>query len=184
MWNLLVEIICAFLPKKNRFNYNARQFLRHITSYIHIKRRTKYSGKNIRLGGKVYINKNTVINDNTTMGNLRVIGRGDFSIGKYTSIGEDLLAITGNHNYEGEKIPFDEKWIDKGVEIGEYCWLGTRVTLLPGTKIGEGAIIQAGAVVHGIIPPYSIAGGNPAKVFKYRDKEHFLKLKEEKKFYS
>ncbi len=55
--------------------------------------------------------------------------------------------------------------------------------ILPGTKIGEGAIIQGGAVVHGEIPPYAIAGGNPAKVFKYRDIEHFKKLKAEGKFH-
>ena len=50
--------------------------------------------------------------------------------------------------------------------------------------IGEGAIIQAGAVVHGEIPPYAIVGGNPAKVFKYRDIEHFQKLKAEGKVFS
>jgi acetyltransferase-like isoleucine patch superfamily enzyme len=55
--------------------------------------------------------------------------------------------------------------------------------ILPGTHIGEGAIIQGGAVVHGDIPPFSIAGGNPAKVFKYRNKEHFEKLKNEKRFF-
>ncbi|MBR5589795.1 MAG: 2,3,4,5-tetrahydropyridine-2,6-carboxylate N-succinyltransferase, partial [Phascolarctobacterium sp.] len=56
-------------------------------------------------------------------------------------------------------------------------------TILPGTHIGEGVIVQAGAVVHGEIPPYAIVGGNPAKVFKYRDIEHYNKLKAEGKFY-
>jgi acetyltransferase-like isoleucine patch superfamily enzyme len=54
---------------------------------------------------------------------------------------------------------------------------------LGGVSIGEGAIVQAGAVVVKDIPPYAIAGGNPAKVFKYRDIDHFQKLKEEKKFH-
>ena len=71
----------------------------------------------------------------------------------------------------------------KDVTIDDFVWLGSRVTILPGTKIGEGAIIQAGSVVHGEIPPYAIAGGNPAKVFKYRDIEHFKKLKAEGRFY-
>lgn len=48
---------------------------------------------------------------------------------------------------------------------------------------GEGAIIQAGAVVVKDIPPYAIAGGNPAKVFKYRDKEHYETLKAQGKFH-
>ena len=72
--------------------------------------------------------------------------------------------------------------IIKDVEIGDFVWIGTNVMILPGTKIGEGAIIQGGSVVHGEIPPLAIAGGNPCKVFKYRDKEHFEKLKAESKF--
>ena len=48
---------------------------------------------------------------------------------------------------------------------------------LGGVHIGEGAIIQAGSVVVSDIPPYAIAGGHPAKVFKYRDIDHFEYLK-------
>ena len=77
----------------------------------------------------------------------------------------------------------DNTYVYKDVEIGDFVWLGSRVMILPGTKIGEGAIIQGGSVVHGEIPPYAIAGGNPAKVFKYRDKVHFEKLKAEGKFH-
>lgn len=54
----------------------------------------------------------------------------------------------------------------------------------PGTHIGEGAIIQAGAVIHEEIPPYAIAGGKPAQVLKYRDVGHFQKLKSEGKVFS
>jgi len=49
--------------------------------------------------------------------------------------------------------------------------------------IGEGAIIQAGSVVVNDIPKYTIAGGHPAKVFKYRDAAHYERLKEEGKFH-
>ena len=61
-------------------------------------------------------------------------------------------------------------------------WMGTRVMVLPGVTIGEGAIIQGGAVVVKDVPAMAIAGGNPAQVFKYRNEEHFRKLKEAKKF--
>ena len=59
-------------------------------------------------------------------------------------------------------------------------WIGARVVILPGTVIGEGAIVQAGAVVHGKIPPLSIVGGNPAKVFAQRDEIHYRNLKTKK----
>lgn len=93
------------------------------------------------------------------------------------------MMITQNHNYDkGNAIPYDDTYIVKSIIIGDFVWLGSRVTILPGVKIGEGAIIQAGAVVSSDIPPYAIAGGNPAKVFKYRDVEHFKKMKVEKKY--
>ena len=85
---------------------------------------------------------------------------------------------------EGEHIPYSpDDYIYKDIEIGDLVWCGLRVTILPGTKIGEGAIIQAGAVVRSEIPACAIVGGNPAKVFKYRNKEHFYKLKQEARFH-
>ena len=114
---------------------------------------------------------------------MTIKGAGNVIIGNYFRCAEDVLILTQNHNYDyGCAIPYDRSIITKDVKIGDFVWIRTRVTILPGTNIGEGAILQAGAVVHGEIPPYAIAGGNPAKVFKYRDIEHFNKLKFESKF--
>jgi virginiamycin A acetyltransferase len=52
--------------------------------------------------------------------------------------------------------------------IGHDVWIGTRVTILPGARIGSGCIIGAGAVVGGTIPPYSLVAGNPARVIRPR----------------
>jgi acetyltransferase-like isoleucine patch superfamily enzyme len=49
------------------------------------------------------------------------------------------------------------------VIIGNDVWIGSRVTILPGVKIGDGAIIGASAVVTKDVEPYSIVAGNPAK---------------------
>ncbi len=54
------------------------------------------------------------------------------------------------------------------VEIGEGAWLAARVTVLPGARIGARAVIAAGSVVAGDIPPGSIAGGIPARVLRAR----------------
>ncbi|HHS95203.1 MAG TPA: acyltransferase, partial [Phaeodactylibacter sp.] len=48
--------------------------------------------------------------------------------------------------------------------------------------IGEGAIIQAGSVVAKSIPKLAIAGGHPATPFKYRDQQHYQKLKDAESF--
>ena len=65
----------------------------------------------------------------------------------------------------------------KTVIIGDCVWFGNRVTVVGNVTIGEGAIIAAGAVVTKDVPPLSIVGGNPAKVIKYRNKEHYYALK-------
>ena len=68
------------------------------------------------------------------------------------------------------------------MKIDDCVWIGSNVIILPGTHIGEGAIIQAGSVVHGEIPPMAIAGGNPAKVFASRDRRHYEELKAKGRF--
>lgn len=149
-----------------------------------IERKAKQCGKGLYIGGPLEINNNTHIGDYCHFNGLSIHGEGKVTIGNYFHSGVECLIITQNHNYDnGTQIPYDDTNIHKAVEIGDFVWIGSRVMILPGTKIGEGAIIQGGAVVHGEIPPYAIAGGNPAKVFKYRDIEHFKKLKEEKKFH-
>ena len=55
--------------------------------------------------------------------------------------------------------------------------MGSRVTILGNTTIGEGSIIQAGSVVVNDIPPLSIAGGHPATVFSKRDEVHYNECK-------
>lgn len=141
-------------------------------------------GENFWCGGFSYVTPNTIIKDNVNFNGMRIMGGGNVTIGRYFHSGIENLIITQNHNYDnGNAIPYDNTYVYKDVEIGDFVWFGSRVMILPGTKIGEGAIIQGGSVVHGEIPPYAIAGGNPAKVFKYRDIEHFKKLKAEGKFY-
>ncbi|MFX1363468.1 MAG: acyltransferase [Promethearchaeota archaeon] len=148
--------------------------LRIIASYdsIPIIKSSKVS-----LTGQTYLGKNCSFNG------IKVVGRGKFIVGDNFHSGNDILVITQIHNYnKGTKIPYDSKRIYKDVIIGDNVWIGSRVTLLGGVRIGEGAIIQAGSVVSMDIPDYAIAGGHPAEPFSYRDIEHYKKLKKEGKF--
>lgn len=146
-------------------------------------RKVKVHGPNIFVSGKTTLSPNTILGDHVSFNGLRIMGDGKVTIGNYFHSGIECLIIAQNHNYDkGKTIPYDETYIYKDIEIGDFVWIGSRVMILPGTKIGKGAIIQGGSVVHGTIPDYAIAGGNPAKVFKYRDIEHFQKLEKEGKF--
>lgn len=127
--------------------------------------RTTYLGKNIHFNG------------------MKIGGCGDVIIGDNFHSGPECLIIAQNHNYEGEKIPYDSTYICKDVTIEDNVWLGSRVTILPGVTIGEGAIVQAGSVVVKDIPKYAIVGGAPAKQFSWRDIEHYKLLKEQKRFH-
>jgi acetyltransferase-like isoleucine patch superfamily enzyme len=108
---------------------------------------------------------------------------GGVKIGQYFHPGKCLTIYSANHDYDhGDAIPYDERDILKPVVIEDFVWCGANVIILPGVTIGEGAVIGAGAVVTKSIPPMVVAAGNPARVIKYRNKEHFEKLKAEGKF--
>ena len=129
------------------------------------------------------VNKGTVIGDQVAIGGIHIVGKGKCTIGNYVHTGTDCQILTDYHNYDkGELIPYDHSWVVEDVSVGDFVWLGNNVIILAGVTIGEGAIIQAGSVVVSDIPPLAIAGGHPAKVFKYRDKEHFDTLKAQGKF--
>ena len=63
--------------------------------------------------------------------------------------------------------PLEREVVSKGeVYIGNNVWIGDKVTILPGVHIGDGAVIGANAVVVKDVTPYSVVGGNPAKIIK------------------
>nr|WP_319512123.1 CatB-related O-acetyltransferase [uncultured Draconibacterium sp.] len=64
----------------------------------------------------------------------------------------------------------------KDIVIGNDVWIGYDSLILPGTKIGDGAIIGAKAVVSKDVPPYTIVAGNPAKFIKTRFSEEIIAL--------
>lgn len=137
----------------------------------------------IKANGYTRLTKNTIVGTNINLNGLKILGNGKVTIGDNFHSGFGCLILTGLHNYNGSKLPYDENTILKEVIIEDNVWLGINVTILPGVTIGEGAIIQAGSVVVKSIPPFSIAGGHPAIVFNTRDIEHYNKLKKNNKFF-
>jgi acetyltransferase-like isoleucine patch superfamily enzyme len=135
------------------------------------------------IGGPVQFTGKTYLGAKCSFNGMLIGGGGKVTIGDYFHSGIECRIITQNHNYNGEKIPYDATYIYKDVTIGDCVWLGDRVMILPGVTIGDGAIIQAGSVVVSDIPAYAIAGGHPAKVFAERDKVKFEKLRKEGKFH-
>ncbi|MDW6004208.1 Vat family streptogramin A O-acetyltransferase [Vibrio mangrovi] len=106
-------------------------------------------------------------------------------IGKFCAIAKDVKFIMNgaNHKMSGfSTYPFQifghgwEKVMPEAgdlpykgdTEIGNDVWIGYHATIMPGVKIGSGAIIASQSVVVTDVPAYSVVGGNPARVIKYR----------------
>lgn len=113
----------------------------------------------------LYINKNVtisptlIIGNNSGIGANSIIGRGT-TIGDNVMMGPECYIYTRNHEFSRTDIPMREQGLQdfKPVSIGNDVWIGARVTILPGVKIGNGSIIGAGAVVTKDIPDYALGG--------------------------
>lgn len=136
----------------------------------------------VYIGGKTYLTRNVILGSNPNFNGMYVKGKGRVIFGDNFHSGEGCLILTENHNYEGSRLPYDDTYVVKTTQIGDNVWFGDRVIVMGGVNIGEGVIIQAGSVVVNDIPDCAIAGGHPAKVFKYRNKEHYYKLKSKSLF--
>lgn len=95
------------------------------------------------------------------------------SIGKYTMLGPGVSIVGGDHNYTDPTIPmiFSGRPYLPATRIGQDVWIGTQSFIKAGVTIGDGSIIAAHSVVTKDVPPYSIYGGNPAKIIRGRFNE-------------
>jgi acetyltransferase-like isoleucine patch superfamily enzyme len=99
---------------------------------------------------------------------------GGVSIGDYFHPARSLTIFSTRHIWEGaDTLPYSKEFAIAPVIIGNCVWVGANVTILPGTIIEDGAIIGAGSVVFGRVPKCAVVSGNPAKVVKYRDLDHY-----------
>lgn len=157
---------------------------RHFYTFL-VTQQAKKVGKGLKVNYYSTVSRNTQLGNNVNFNGMRIgAGNANVIIGDNFHSGIDVHIIAQYHNYDkGNAIPYDDTYIEKDVIIEDNVWIGSHVIILGGVTIGEGAIIQAGSVVTSSIPKYAIAGGAPAKVFKYRDIEHYEKLKAEGKFH-
>jgi len=96
-------------------------------------------------------------------------GSGGVTIGDNSIIGQYFSCHPENHNYgDKDKLIREQGTTRSEIVIGSNCWIGSKVTVLAGVKIGNGCVIAAGSVVTKDIPENSIAAGIPAKVLKSR----------------
>jgi len=141
-------------------------------------------GKDLYVGYESVFEGEIHFGNNCNFNGICVKGDGCVYFGNNFHSGQQCMIITQNHNYDdGNAIPYDTTYNLKKIIIEDNVWFGNRVIVVGNVHIGEGAIIAAGAVVSKNVPKYAIVAGNPAKVVKYRNIEHYEKLKEQRKFH-
>lgn len=114
--------------------------------------------------------KKLVIEDGVNIGPKSLLdARSGLIIHRNAVIAYEAIIWSLNHDYN------DENFCGKGAptEIGAYAWICSRAIILPGIKIGEGAIVASGAIVTKDVPPYSVVAGVPARVIGNREQKEY-----------
>lgn len=122
--------------------------------------------------------------DDLTIGNNVYIGSGCFiraegglEIGDNVIISRNVVIYTQSHNYNGQRLPFDETYLNRKVKICSNTWIGMNATISPGTIIGEGVIVALGSNVYGEIPERAIVGTCSPKIIGFRHKTGYIARK-------
>lgn len=182
---ILANIYYFFYKKKLQYKFKLK-----LGEKVYINRSSTFEGSNFlakysalqdsHMGYGSYIAERSVIRKTL--------------IGKYSSIGPDVKCIFGKHpshtfvsthpaffstlkqagfSYTKEQLFKEyEKTLDAAgnysIIIGNDVWIGAGVSLMDGVTIGDGAILAANSLIVKDVEPYTIVGGVPAKVIKYR----------------
>ncbi len=109
-----------------------------------------------------------VLSDHVFIGfRCTLISAGRLLIGQYAILASEVFITNENHGHDPEGGYYmKQELLTRDVIIGDHCWIGEKVSILPGVCIGKWSIIGANSVVTKSIPDYSIAVGNPARVIK------------------
>ena len=95
---------------------------------------------------------------------------GPVTIGRDVMMGPRCVILAGRHATASTEVPMNRQGFlpDLPVVIEDDVWIGAGATILPGRVIGTGSIVGAGSVVTRDVPPFSVVGGNPARVLASR----------------
>ncbi|MCL4382522.1 MAG: acyltransferase [Patescibacteria group bacterium] len=135
---------------------------------LHFVRRWVYKLAGVKIGKGSIIHmwanffdpKGVTIGEDTIIGDhVFLDGRAPLSIGDHVDIASQVLIYNAKHNIHSP----DFEAISAPVTIADYVFIGPRVMIQPGVKVGRGAILAAGAVVTKDVPEFTVVGGVPAK---------------------
>lgn len=136
----------------------------------------------ISVGSLTFIAANAVVRGYISIGSNSTINvfshlAGKITIGDGVRIANNVSIFAFNHGIDDIDTPIHNQGItEKGIIIEDNVWIGANASIADGVRIGTGSVIGMGAVVTKSVPPFSVMGGNPAKVLYNRvDKKNSQK---------
>ena len=131
----------------------------------------RYCGKDVIVKDHCYFGNGTrlSVGDRSQLGsNARL--NGDITIGKDVVMGPDVVMMATSHEFNRLDIPINQQGAkpEEPIVIGDDCWIGTRVIILPGVHIGNQCVVAAGAVVTRSFVGRCVLWEVPARVLKVR----------------
>lgn len=115
-------------------------------------------GDKLRIGSGTYVNRYTIFDAHSHL-----------HIGRDVMIGPHCYFTDADHGMEPDSSVKSQPMRHAPVDVEDEAWIGARATILPGVRIGRGAVIAAGAVVTRDVPAMAVVAGIPARILKYRD---------------
>lgn len=155
----LLRIVLELLPQPLRY-WVFKALLARLGAHSMIDYQTyfRYPWK-IRIGNGVWINRGCEFYASMLAGNAHI------TIGDHSALGPRVRVLSATHNYRHLTLP-DQAF---SVTIGRHVWVGAGATILPGVRIGDGAVVAASSVVSHDVAPFCIVAGNPARFIKHRE---------------
>ena len=142
---------------------------KNIRGYM-VKNFIQECGQNINIEKGAAFDPELKIGDNSGVG-VDCILNGKITIGVNVMMGNQCIMYSYSHAFDRIDIPMCEQGFEPEIPliIGNDVWIGSRVIILPGVKVGNHCILGAGAVVTKDVPDYAVVGGSPARILKMRN---------------
>lgn len=176
LYKLFTNLVLKLLYPRVSISFNAKLNFRDAISGKLIIGDNVKIGDDVILSGRIKIGDYTYFSAGPTELNSE---QGEIKIGKFCSIARNVFFRTTSHHLNGLmtspkyfdliglKYPNNSRYVGP-IIIENDVWIGANVTILGGVTIGNGSVVAAGSVVNKSVPPFSVVGGVPARVIKFR----------------
>lgn len=165
---MLYNLVAKHMPLSGgRFSFGSQKVRAFCGNLI-----LQHCGENVNIEKGAQFDHRITLGDNSGIG-VNAFLTEEISIGDNVMMGPECMMFTSNHVIDDLSVPMccQASTQPAPIVIEDDVWIGARVIILPGVRVGTGSVIGAGSVVTHDVEPFSIVAGNPAKLIRYRGQE-------------